>query len=123
LPLFRHFLEEAAKAEGRPVPDLEPSLERVLQEHDWPGNVRELENEARRMLTLTPPGPPLRVERLSRRIAAGPAAPDPRRLAETEKERIELHLRLAGGNRTHAARSLGLSREGLRKKMKRHGLT
>ena len=43
-------------------------------------------------------------------------------LAEVEKELIEHHLRQAGGNKTQAAKILGISREGLRKKMKRLGI-
>ncbi len=123
LPLFYHFLKDAAEKEGRPLPQVTPMLERSLQEHDWPGNVRELENEARRLVAITPPGSPLTVENLSQRLTARSAArPSPGSLADQEKELIELHLRLAGGNRTHAAKSLGVSREGLRKKMKRYGL-
>jgi len=123
LPLFYHFLEDAAQRESRPVPDVTPKLERRLQQHDWPGNVRELENEARRLVAITPEGTPLTADSLSKRINDSPAAKEkPGSLAEQEKELIELHLRLHGGNRTRAAKSLGISREGLRKKMKRFGL-
>jgi transcriptional regulator with GAF, ATPase, and Fis domain len=124
LPLFYHFLGLASGKAGRPVPQVERQLERVLREYDWPGNVRELENEAYRLLTLTPAGQPLSVDRLSQRIleAVPEAAADEATAAEREKERIELHLKLAAGNRTHAARSLGFSRETLRQKMKRFGL-
>jgi len=123
LPLFYHFLEDAAQREGRPVPEVTPKLERALQAHDWPGNVRELENEARRLVAITPEGSPLTVEGLSKRITESPAVGEkPGSLAEQEKELIELHLRLTGGNRTRAAKKLGISREGLRKKMKRFGL-
>ncbi len=123
LPLFYHFLEAAAARDGRAVPRATPRLERALQEHDWPGNVRELENEAGRLVAIIPEGVPLTADGLSRRIrdAAAPKQP-PGSLADQEKELIELHLHLAGGNRTHTARSLGISREGLRKKMQRYGL-
>ncbi|MEM7584853.1 MAG: sigma-54-dependent Fis family transcriptional regulator [Acidobacteriota bacterium] len=128
LPLFTHFLAAAAKRDGRPVPAVTPRLERALQGHDWPGNVRELENEAGRLVAITPEGLPLTAESLSPRIskalvqkASGGLAPVP--LAEQERELIELHLRLVGGNRTHAAKSLGISREGLRQKMLRYGLS
>ena len=67
---------------------------------------------------------PITVDRLSPRItrAEERSNPTPASLAEHEKELIELHLRQSEGNRTRAARSLGISREGLRKKMKRLGL-
>ncbi|MCP3964602.1 MAG: sigma-54-dependent Fis family transcriptional regulator [bacterium] len=124
LPLFYHFLHLAAEKAGRPDPQVSPRLERVLEEHVWPGNIRELENEAKRLVAVTPQDEPLTVDRLSQRIIRSEeiARPTPASLAEHEKELIELHLRLAKGNRTHAAQSLGISREGLRKKMKRLGL-
>jgi transcriptional regulator with GAF, ATPase, and Fis domain len=126
LPLFQHFLAEAAASADRTsLPEVTPQLERVLLQYRWPGNVRELENEAYRLLTLTPPELPLSVDRLSSRIldAVSRGLAEAAGGADRERELIELHLKLAGGNRTHAARSLGLSREGLRKKMKRHGLS
>ncbi len=122
LLLFHHFLKEAAEHDQRPVPKVTPKLERALQGYDWPGNVRELKNEAQRLLAITPEGQPLTVESLSKRITGGGKPgkiEEPPSLEEQEKELIELHLRLTGGNRTQAAKSLGISREGLRKKMKR----
>ncbi|MEM6794647.1 MAG: sigma-54-dependent Fis family transcriptional regulator [Acidobacteriota bacterium] len=127
LPLFYHFLDKASEDQKRSVPEVSPLLEGVLQAYAWPGNVRELENEAKRLIAVSPDGTPLTVDRLSQRIqrservAHRPHAPIS--LADQEKELIELHLRLTGGNRTRAAQSLGISREGLRKKMKRLGLT
>ena len=73
LPLFHHFVGREAERTGCPVPDVEPRLERLLERYAWPGNVRELENEARRLVALTPPGQPLRAERLSQRVAEAPA--------------------------------------------------
>jgi transcriptional regulator with GAF, ATPase, and Fis domain len=138
LPLFYHFLGREAQRAGRPAPEVSPGLEWVLQSYDWPGNVRELENEARRLCALTPQGVPLTADRLSRRIATAVEAvpapvvasvqevgllPTAASLAGQEKELIELQLRLCGGNRTHAARNLGISRDGLRRKMQRYGLS
>jgi transcriptional regulator with PAS, ATPase and Fis domain len=124
LLLFHRFLASAAETAGRPVPKVTPRVERLLQRYDWPGNVRELENEARLLLALTPPKLPVTADRLSRRIVEAvqlePLATST--LLEQEKELIELALRVAKGNRTLAARKLGISREGLRKKMKRYGI-
>jgi transcriptional regulator with GAF, ATPase, and Fis domain len=125
LLLFQHFLQRSAERADRQRPEMTPRAERQLQAHTWPGNVRELENEAARALALTPEGEPITAERLSSRIStdAGPVLPERRRaLAERERELVELHLRRAGGNRTQAARTLGLTREGLRKTMKRLGM-
>jgi len=124
LPLFYHFLKQAAEKAGRPEAEVSPRLERVLEQYSWPGNIRELENEAKRLIAVTPFGTPITVDRLSQRIVRVEEAssPTPASLAEHEKELIELHLRQSKGNRTRAALSLGISREGLRKKMKRLGL-
>jgi transcriptional regulator with GAF, ATPase, and Fis domain len=120
LPLFYHFLNRSAEKAGRPPPQVSPRLERLLQDYAWPGNVREIENEAQRLVAITPEGQPVTVDRLSPRVTrSNGASSSPLSLAEQERELIELHLRLSGGNRTRAAQSLGISREGLRKKMKR----
>ncbi len=125
LLLFHHFVQIAAEKAERPVPTVTPRLERVLQEYAWPGNVRDLENEARRLVAITPAGMPLTEENLSKRVTAcgGTSSMPLASLAEMERRQIELHLLEAGGNRTRAAQSLGLSREGLRKKMKRYQLS
>ena len=125
LLLFAHFLEKEASSMQRRTPSWTPKLERILQSYAWPGNVRELENEVRRLIAITADGSPLTVDRLSPRLRESASLPPDRApsLEEQEKELVELHLRLAGGNRTQAAKGLGISREGLRKKMKRLGLS
>jgi serine/threonine-protein kinase PknK len=124
LPLFYEFLQRAAAKAGRAVPKVTNELERVLQQYGWPGNVRELENEAARLLAVTPPELPLTPERLSERInrVLSSELESLMSLEQKEKELIVLHLRLAGGNRSAAAKTLGISRDGLRHKMKRFGL-
>ncbi|MEM9294037.1 MAG: sigma-54-dependent Fis family transcriptional regulator [Acidobacteriota bacterium] len=122
LPLFYHFLRREAERMERPLPTVPPAVERALSTYDWPGNVRDLENEARRLVAITPEGHPIAVDSLSKRIqsAEGPlAAARLATLDEMERQLIEVHLKECGGNRSAAARSLGISREGLRKKMKR----
>lgn len=124
LLLFHHFVRTAAEKSGKTVPLVTPRLEQVIQDYAWPGNVRDLENEATRLVAVTPPGEALTVESLSKRITgSGVKAPASLpTLEESERRLIQLHLKEAGGNRTAAAKSLGLSREGLRKKMKRYDL-
>ncbi len=128
LPLFYHFLSRASNRPGKggPKPAVEaprvsPRLERVLEQYHWPGNIRELENEALRLLAVTVPGQPLTVDRLSQRITQAKPVEhaSPTTLANFEREVIEMQLRAHGGNRTRTAKALGISREGLRKKMKR----
>jgi DNA-binding protein Fis len=71
-------------------------------------------------MQVAPEGATLRVSDLSQRIRHKIAKPAG--LHESEKKLIVEHLRLSGGNRTKAAKSLGITREGLRKKMKRLGI-
>jgi DNA-binding NtrC family response regulator len=86
--------------------------------------VRELENEVGRLMAIHTPGTPLNAERLSPRIAGTgtPTPVAPSSLAEHERELIQRHLLAAAGNRTHAARSLGMSRETLRQRLIKYGL-
>jgi DNA-binding NtrC family response regulator len=106
----------------------------VLTRYEWPGNVRELENEVVRMIAVAG-GEVVSPAHLSARVRVGndsgsrsARSPDTRTrtlrdvAAEVEKSAVAEALARYGGNRTRAARSLGLSRQGLTKKMKRLGL-
>jgi transcriptional regulator with GAF, ATPase, and Fis domain len=126
LPLFYFFLDRELANLHRARPSIDPNLEKLLTRYHWPGNIRELENEVRRLLALCPGQAPLSSSRLSPRILAaqyGTAEAKLPTLAENEKELILKHLTRAAGNRTHAAESLGVSREGLRNMMKRHNIS
>lgn len=124
--LFYHFLHKNAEQAKRPVPEVTPELEQALLSYAWPGNVRQLENEVQRILAIVATGIPLEPRHLSSQIGGGnglePTAENLPSLEDHQKEAILRHLRLSGGNKTRAAQSLGISREGLRKKMKRLGL-
>ncbi|MFW5836603.1 MAG: helix-turn-helix domain-containing protein, partial [Desulfovibrionaceae bacterium] len=97
----------------------------------WPGNVRELENEVERAVALCIEQT-IDLDDLSdglRQHATDPAAADacPEAalsgdLKDVEREMILKALAQTDGNKTHAAKVLGITREGLRKKMKRFGL-
>ena len=107
----------------------------LLSRYDWPGNVRELENEVVRMIAVAAGGPvetghlSAKVRVLaepseSRAFAASSRTKTLRDVAaEVERSAVAEALSRYGGNRTRAARSLGLSRQGLTKKMKRLGLS
>ncbi|MES1205435.1 MAG: sigma-54 dependent transcriptional regulator [Pseudomonadota bacterium] len=66
--LARRFMTFFARAVGRPVPDLSPAAEKVLQDYDWPGNVRELRNAIERAMILWP-SPLVEPEAFPERIA------------------------------------------------------
>jgi DNA-binding NtrC family response regulator len=131
LPLARHFLVLHGRRDGKRGVSLARDVEHLLQAHTWPGNVRELENEIQRLVALAEPGEVLTPTRLSPRLL-GIAEPAAAAGANGESLRAQLDrvesllLRRAldrnDGRRTVTARQLGLTREGLYKKMKRLGI-
>ena len=131
--LVRHFIARAALAEGRAPIRLADRTLMALGHYSWPGNVRELENEIRR-LTALHAGELVRVDQLAGRVRAAllvteagvKAAPTRSGLhaavAALERRMIAESLVERAGNKSRAARDLGLSRQGLAKKMRRYGL-
>ncbi len=123
LPLARYFLEARSSRLGVAPKRLTPEAERALASHHWPGNVRELENELTQGLVRARSSDSIDTEHLSfgRRR---PGQSGLRSISEAfEKGLLADALARSGGNRTHAARSLGISRQGLYRKLKRHGLS
>ncbi|HEY6221516.1 MAG TPA: sigma-54 dependent transcriptional regulator [Candidatus Eisenbacteria bacterium] len=98
----------------------------ALIRHAWPGNVRELETALERAVHALGPGGTLTLDSLGEGLAAA-NVPIVRERAENlrgrtrelEAEMIQSALQRTGGNRTRAARSLGLTRQGLWKKLRR----
>ncbi|MCC7539058.1 MAG: sigma-54-dependent Fis family transcriptional regulator, partial [Deltaproteobacteria bacterium] len=116
--LARRALERIAREPGmRPV-GLSRSAVSALVAHDWPGNVRELEQTLRRAV-LVADGDELTAADLGLG-AAGATRRDA--LSKVDKALLEQALRGARGNRTVAARALGISRVTLHRWMKRHGV-
>ena len=131
--LAGHFLQQFADRDSQPPLKLEPEALRGLEAYHWPGNVRELENVMER-LSLTCPGPTCSCENLppelDRRPGASgdfsvPAEPPPEGFALLDElGRIESHyirwaLARTRGNKSQAARLLGLSRTTLADHMSR----
>jgi DNA-binding NtrC family response regulator len=135
--LARHFLDERCRRVARRLAFSAEALEALCRYH-WPGNVRELENLIERLTVLTR-GDEITVADLPPRVRSGdvpggdgwPAAP-PRlsdegidlvkTLEEIEDRLIAEALRRAAGNKSHAAKLLGLNRTTLVEKLKRKGL-
>ncbi len=129
--LVTHFLEEHAARRDRPVPRLSPTALEILMQFDWPGNVRELQNEIERTLTLAGDEIELTQEYLSDRIRAfsdyrgvEDAAPATIKeaTAQVERQMILDALRQSSGNRSQAARIVGLTRQGLLNKIRRYAI-
>jgi transcriptional regulator with PAS, ATPase and Fis domain len=127
--LADHFLRNYAGKRARPAPRLSSECTQLLLAYHFPGNVRELEGEMARLVAMSPAGEEIPASALNDRIARRkPAAQkdadiQAMSLAEMEKKLISVVLRDTAGNRTHAAEILGISREGLRTKMQKLGLS
>jgi len=127
--LADHFLRSYAGKRARPAPRLSSKCAHALLSYPFPGNVRELEGEMSRLVAMCPPGEEIPASALNDRIARRkPTAQketdiQPMSLAEMEKKLIMAVLHDTTGNRTHAAEILGISREGLRTKMQKLGLS
>jgi DNA-binding NtrC family response regulator len=126
--LARFFLERFAREANEAPKELTPAALGLLVDYHWPGNVRELENILQRAVTFsggkTLDAADIRFDpATSRPVAdAAPVLPEGMTLERWEVEIIREALRRANGNKSQAARSLGLSRNALRYRLSRMGV-
>jgi DNA-binding NtrC family response regulator len=120
--LASHFLRRHAQRYRKPVESLEPEALRALLAHPWPGNVRELDHVLERAVLMAR-GTALEAGDLGLRTSSG-GAPALEQMTLDEVERVLIQKALArhGGNVSDAARTLGLSRSALYRRLERHGL-
>ncbi len=130
--LAQHFLNKVtADMDRRPTGFSDAAME-LLINYDWPGNVRELENEIERAVALSEPGAGITARILSDRIRSvqvvfRPPRPGDRTslkdmIQDVEKRVIHQVLNENKWNKSRTAQALGLSRQGLLKKIARLGL-
>jgi DNA-binding NtrC family response regulator len=114
--LVEHFLRKVEQQARSPAPHFTAEALTVLAAYSWPGNVRELENVIERAVLLSRGGEITR-DSLPPHVLQG--APRPSSYFPTVDELVDRHvqqaLHLAGGNRTEAARLLGISRRTLQR--------
>jgi DNA-binding NtrC family response regulator len=113
--LARHFMLQLAAHLAVPPLPLYPEVIRALQEYDWPGNARELRNFVERSLILGH-YPMDALEREEEALEAAAGGGDGERLADVERRHILAVLGAANGNKSEAARRLGISRKTLERK-------
>jgi DNA-binding NtrC family response regulator len=129
--LALHFVTKLSKELGSRPREISPAAVDKLLEHAWPGNVRELENTLERSLVLAAgdtlqPGD-IRLEEARGAGAAAhsqqaPSLPEGETLEHWEQMMIKEALRRANGNKSQAARLLGLTRNALRYRLSQMGL-
>jgi transcriptional regulator with PAS, ATPase and Fis domain len=130
--LVDHFIERFARESGKPIAGITPAAMKLLVDFHWPGNIRELENIIERALALST-GTVIDVSDI--RLDLGPAAaagaaegapaafpPEGATLEQFEEDIIREALRRANGNKSQAARLLGLSRNALRYRLSKIGV-
>jgi len=127
--LAAFFLERFARRENKTFEGIAGAALERLSAHDWPGNVRELENAIERGVVVGR-GPLLEAAALPQqlRAAAEPAGPVADLaaldlpLAEVERAVVAAAMVRHGGNKSQAARALGISRKLLYSKLREYGL-
>jgi DNA-binding NtrC family response regulator len=148
LPLVDYFIDRYNRKFKKSVRGITDDTRKLLLSHSWPGNVRELKNSIERAMILEdepylrPAYLPFAVSETGGRTAFERTSPVdggqplgngrmlPRlyipeggtSLEEIERAMVDLAMRQANGNQTHAAKLLDISRDALRYKLKKFGL-
>jgi transcriptional regulator with PAS, ATPase and Fis domain len=141
--LIQHFINKFRNRNGTQIFDCSPDAMRILMAYCWPGNVRELENTIEHAFVLCRKNEiqvvdlphELKISAVREGICAGKVAgieqtfyPSPVRSQKTSgrlvltREMIESELEKTSGNKTAAAKALGISKVGLWKNMKKLGM-
>lgn len=131
VPLTLEFVAEFAVTHKVPIQRVHPEFLTALKHYDWPGNIRELKNHVRRAVLFCRGGELTKLDlapnilRAAEKAAAAPVETGStlsQMVASSEREILEQALRENGYKRTATAQSLGISRVGLYKKMKKYGM-
>jgi two-component system NtrC family response regulator len=128
-PLVEDFVDRYAKENGKPIAGVSREAMDLLMKHSYPGNVRELENLIERAVVmargnlLTTDDLPVPLRNAAPSPArTTPSAALPDRIEAMEREAISEALRVADGNQSRAAASLGITERNLRYKMKKYNM-
>ncbi len=132
LPLSRHFIEEFNLKFRKDIKGMNKQAERMFLDYFWPGNVRELKNALERAMIfeksayITSSHLPFQMSRAAETSAASRRGPGTRsnegsamNLEEMERDLLIKAMKKASGNKSQAARVLGISRDTLRYKIQK----
>jgi len=129
--LAQSFLESFSEKNHKRIKGFTPQAMDLLVRYDWPGNVRELMNAVERAVVLARDAYldtgdlPVKSQAMGEAAAAAcppPFIPENLPLEEVEKVSILQTLKAVGGNKSEAARRLGITRKTLHKKLKKYGV-
>jgi Nif-specific regulatory protein len=129
--LAEHFLKRYGDEIGKPCGGFAQQAMELMVAYNWPGNVRELQNEVQRLVIQLEPGAFVTPDLLSPRIRqveglvtrAGVARGTLKEMMDTVEKFFLLEaLREHNNNKTNAAKTLGITREGLHKKLRQYGI-
>ncbi|MEJ1298362.1 MAG: sigma 54-interacting transcriptional regulator [Candidatus Sedimenticola sp. (ex Thyasira tokunagai)] len=129
--MLKQFTADLARSHGRKAPRFSVTSRNLLKEYTWPGNVRELHNFCERMVILysgnmvQPTDLPLEVRRKSEALSSEGHFLLPAEgidLLAMEGDMIRQAIGMAGGNRSKAARLLGISRDKLLYRIQKHAI-
>jgi two-component system response regulator HydG len=127
--LAEFFLKQYVEKNRKLIKGFTPRATDVLMRHNWPGNVRELENLVERAVIMTRGDmitqddfPSIMTEKNTPVGVKNVGVSSGSTLKEAEKEIILRTLEETGGNRTHTAKILGISRRTLQLKLKEYGI-
>ena len=127
--LVNLFVSRFSGESGKPVEGISPEAMQILVSYHWPGNVRELQNIVERACALAKGsvlGPSdIHLDVRPAKAVNGPGGflPDGMTLEQWEDEMVQEALRRANGNKSQAARLLGLSRNALRYRLSKIGIS
>jgi transcriptional regulator with GAF, ATPase, and Fis domain len=134
VPLAMLFLKSVSKRFRKKVAGFSPEVLTSFEEYSWPGNVRQLLHEVERLVALTPEGEQISLAHASQELKnwdstrsltdliKNPGLTLPSKVNELEIGCIRDALDQTGGNKLQASKLLGITRQGLDKKLKRYNL-
>ena len=121
--LVNHFLERFSRKQGKPIDGISENAMKALTAYSWPGNVRELENTVERLVVFARDKTIATHDLVySNTVLSSVLSREPLRLDDMERLHIMKVLQRAEGNKTQAAKLLGIDRKTLRTKMKKYDI-